>query len=147
MVPPSSHRVSRVRRYSGYSQFRSSFAYEILTLYDWASHPIRLEFRIQTAVRTPKPFPAPVWPLPISLATTLGISVDFFSSPYLDVSVQAVPSAYLCIQYAVTGSYSSRVSPFGNPRINACLRLPAAYRSSLRPSSAPGAKASSLRSL
>ena len=32
-----------------------------------------------------------VWPLPISLATTFGISVDYFSSPYLDVSVQAVP--------------------------------------------------------
>ena len=32
-----------------------------------------------------------VWPLPLSLATTHGISVDFSSSPYLDVSVQAVP--------------------------------------------------------
>ena len=32
-----------------------------------------------------------VWPLPRSLATTYGISVDFSSSPYLDVSVQAVP--------------------------------------------------------
>ena len=32
-----------------------------------------------------------VWPLPRSLATTSGISVDFSSSPYLDVSVQAVP--------------------------------------------------------
>ena len=32
-----------------------------------------------------------VWPPPISLATTFGISVDVFSWPYLDVSVQAVP--------------------------------------------------------
>ena len=40
-----------------------------------------------------------VWPLPRSLATTSGISVDFSSSPYLDVSVQAVPLLYLCIQY------------------------------------------------
>lgn len=30
------------------------------------------------------------WALPISLATTLGISVDFFSSSYLDVSVRKV---------------------------------------------------------
>ena len=30
--------------------------------------------------------------VPISLATTLGISVDFFSSAYLDVSVQQVRS-------------------------------------------------------
>ena len=31
-----------------------------------------------------------VWPLPISLAATLGISFDFSSSAYLDVSVQRV---------------------------------------------------------
>ena len=43
-----------------------------------------------------------VWPLPRSLATTSGISVDFSSSPYLDVSVQAVPPVYLLIQYTVT---------------------------------------------
>ena len=40
----------------------------------------------------------------------------------------------------------SRVSPFGYPRINGYLRLPAAFRSLSRPSSATGAKASSLRS-
>ena len=43
-------------------------------------------------VLTPKVFLLRVWPLPISLATTLGISFDFFSSAYLDVSVQQVPS-------------------------------------------------------
>ena len=51
---------------------------------------------------TPEKLLLPVWPLSISLATTLEISVDFFSSPYLDVSVQAVSPAYLCIQYTVT---------------------------------------------
>ena len=44
---------------------------------------------------TPIVFLLRVWPLPRSLATTCGISVDFFSSPYLDVSVQAVPLLYL----------------------------------------------------
>ena len=44
---------------------------------------------------TPRVFLLPVWPSPLSLATTRGISVDFFSSPYLDVSVQAVPLLYL----------------------------------------------------
>ena len=39
--------------------------------------------------------------LPISLAATLGISVDFFSCSYLDVSVRRVRLAYLCIQYAI----------------------------------------------
>ena len=46
-----------------------------------------------------------VWPLPRSLATTSGISVDFFSSPYLDVSVQAVTSVRLYLRFyrTVTG--------------------------------------------
>ena len=47
---------------------------------------------------TPEGFLPPVWPLPLSLATTNGISVDVFSSPYLDVSVQAVPLMHLLIQ-------------------------------------------------
>ena len=33
-----------------------------------------------------------VWAVPISLATTQGITIVFFSSPYLDVSVQEVGS-------------------------------------------------------
>ena len=44
---------------------------------------------------TPEILLPPVWPPPRSLATTSGISVDVFSSPYLDVSVQAVPLLYL----------------------------------------------------
>ena len=51
-----------------------------------------------------------VSPAPLSLATTRGISVDFFSSPYLDVSVRGVPYVYLCIQYTFHGS-----SPWGFP--------------------------------
>ena len=45
----------------------------------------------------------------------------------------------------MTGLYSCRIAPFGNPRINAYLRLPVAYRSLSRPSSAPSAKAFALR--
>ena len=56
------------------------------------------------SVLTPKLFLTPVWPLPISLATTLGISFDFFSSPYLDVSVREVPVLNLCIQLRIYGS-------------------------------------------
>ena len=89
MVPPSSHRVSRVRRYSGYSWPLPLFAYETVTLCGGPSHVLRLNFRVPCAVRTPGIFLLPVWPLPRSLATTSGISVDFSSSPYLDVSVQA----------------------------------------------------------
>jgi len=87
-----------------------------------------------------------VWPLPISLATTFGISVDFFSSPYLDVSVRAVPLIELCIHSMIHGLDPVWVSPFGNLRIDAYLPLPVAYRSLSRPSSAPSAKAFPLRS-
>ena len=88
----------------------------------------------------------PVWPLPRSLATTGGISVDVFSCPYLDVSVQGVPLIRL-----FDSAYDTQVLPvcvptFGNLRINAHLQLPEAYRSLSRPSSAPDAKAFPLRS-
>ena len=146
MVPPSSHRVSRVRRYSGFSWLASSFVYGSLTLYGVSSHTLRLDSSIPSAVQTPQVLLPMVWPLPLSLATTQGISFDVFSSPYLDVSVQAVPFIYLWIQYMMTGLDSGRVSPFGHPRVIACFRLTVAFRRSLRPSSAPSAKASPLRS-
>ena len=111
-----------------------------------SSHTLRLNYVLLVAVQTPEILLPPVWPLPLSLATTQGISVDVFSSPYLDVSVQAVPPIHLWIQCMVTGHDSGRVSPFGYPRITACFRLPVAFRRSLRPSSAPSAKAFSLRS-
>ena len=145
MVPPYSHRVSRVRRYSGFSWLLSVFAYETLTLFGGPSHVLLLTFSIPSAVRTPKVLLLSVWPLPRSLATTCGISVDFFSSPYLDVSVQAVPHNLLFDSQRVAGVLLQRVSPFGNPRIDDCFRLPEAYRRSLRPSSASNAKASPLR--
>ena len=118
-----------------------------LTLFRWLSQTILLDRCVHVAVRTPEVLLPLVWPLPRSLATTSGISVDFSSSPYLDVSVQAVPLIYLCIQYMMTGHDSGRIAPFGYLWINACLRLPIAYRSLLRPSSAPSAKAFPLRSL
>ena len=72
--------------------------YVTLTLFRWPSHAIPLDFQIHIAVRTPGVLLLLVWPLPRSLATTSGISVDFSSSPYLDVSVQAVPLIHLWIQ-------------------------------------------------
>ena len=121
MVPPYSHRVSRVRRYSGFGSLFDLFAYGTLTLCGWPSHTILLKSQILNAVHTPEILLLLVWPLPRSLATTYGISVDFFSSPYLDVSVQAVPYAHLCIQCTLTGYYSSRVAPFGNLRVKCLL--------------------------
>ena len=54
-------------------------------------------------------------------------------------------SEALCIQTPVPRHYSGRVPPFGHPRIKACLPLPGAYRSLLRPSSPSDAKASIVR--
>ena len=147
MVPPSSHRVSRVRRYSGSSLLLPSFAYGTLTLSRWPSHAIQLDSRMLFAVRTPSVLLLSVWPLPRSLATTYGISFDFFSSPYLDVSVQAVPLVYLFIHYTMSRHDSRRIAPFGYLWIYAYLRLPIAFRSLLRPSSAPSTKAFPLCSL
>src|SRR5574344_1170551 len=147
MVPPYSHGISRVPRYSGFSLLRFVFTYMTFTFFGRPSHTFLLIPRIHIAVHTPAVLLPPVWPLPLSLATTCGISVDFFSSPYLDVSVQAVPLIYLFIQYMMTEHNFGRIAPFGNLWIIGYLRLPTAYRSLSRPSSALGAKAFPLRSL
>ena len=147
VVHPVSHGVSRVRRYSGYQLFASSFVYGILTLCDWLSHAIRLNSTIHDAGPNPDEQCPSVWPPPRSLATTSGISVDVFSSSYLDVSVQTVPHVHLFDSMHVPGVLLQGVSPFGNPRIVAYVQLPVAYRSLSRPSSALDAKAFPLRSL
>ena len=141
MVPPSSHGIPRVPRYSGYHAPTLTFKYGTLTLFGLPSHAVLLVFVVFKVVRTPKALLLSVWPLPRSLATTYGISVDFFSSPYLDVSVQAVPHIRLFDSPHVDRFFICRVSPFGYPRVAGCFRLTVAFRRSLRPSSAPGAKA------
>ena len=73
-----------------------------------------------------------VWALPLSLAATQGISFDFSSCGYLDVSVPRV--GFLPLS-RMTEHHPRRVSPFGYPRIFARLQLPEAFRSLPRPSS------------
>ena len=131
MVPPYSHRVSRVQWYSGYSLLFFPFAYETITLCGGPSHALLLGSNIHFAVLTPAIFLQPVWPLPRSLATTCGISVDFSSSPYLDVSVQAVPHHNLWIQswlseYCSDGFPHSEI--FGSKPICGSPKLFAACR-------------------
>ena len=117
MVPPYSDQVSRVWPYSGYCAAALVFAYMALTFFGGPSHTLRLTIAVLKAVRTPEVFPPLVWPLPRSLATTYGISVDVFSSPYLDVSVQVVPSVSLFDSGYGTGVLLQWVSPFRNLRI------------------------------
>ena len=71
MVPPYSHRVSRVRRYSGNRQPRRLFAYRILTFSDWPSHAIRLNLRVLFSVPNPEGI------------STLGLASSAFARHYL----------------------------------------------------------------
>lgn len=70
-----------------------------------------------------------VCPLPLSVALTNGISIDVFSCGYCDASVFRVPSHKIAL------ASQNRGIPFRNPRFNACMRLPSAYRCLPRPSS------------
>ena len=146
MVPPASHRVSRVLRYSGSWLVQSEFRlrdYHPL----WSAFPRRSAIHLRSfASPQPRRINPSVCPLPRSLATTSGISVDFSSSPYLDVSVQAVPYVHLFDSMHVDRVLLCRVSPFGNPRVKGYFHLTAAYRRLSRPSSALSAKAFTLRS-
>ena len=58
----------------------------------------------------------------------MGISVDFFSSAYLDVSVRQVRLFNLWIQLKIVRDYSNWVAPFGYPRVNAFIQLTEAFR-------------------
>ena len=115
VVPPASDRVSRARPYSGRERSRGA------ALRLRGCHPVppacpgrsaapSLSDRAggcgaprALAPTTPAPqrpravTQAPVWAGPVSLAATPGISVDFSSSGYLDVSVPRVASApHMC---------------------------------------------------
>jgi hypothetical protein len=96
---------------------------------------------------------------PRSLAATRGVSIDFLSSGYLDVSVPRVCSfkpMYSVQKYLVQQDISSHhirryerllyqtvrwVAPFRNPWIKAYSQLPMAYRRVSRLSSPLTAKA------
>ena len=95
MVPPASHRVPRVLRYSGSGLSVFTFDYVALTLFRRPSHAVRLVTSDHDVCPQPRRINPPVWPPPRSLATTCGISVDVFSWSYLDVSVQTVPLVHL----------------------------------------------------
>ena len=87
-----------------------------------------------------------VWAVPLSLATTDGIdSLSFPADTEMFHFSACCALPRLCIHHRndfghrITGA---RVSPFGHLRIKACMPLPEAYRSLLRPSSPDDAKAS-----
>ena len=97
------------------------------------------------AVLQPRRVNTSVWAFPISLAATFGISVIYFPPGTEMVHFPGLAHTRLFYSAGCSESSSRRVSPFGHPRIKACLRLPEAYRSLPRPSSPSGAKAFTVR--
>ena len=87
MVPLYSNKITRVPLYS-----RTTLSFTLTGLSPSLASFSKL-FRLSQNC---------CWPIPCSLATTNGISIDFFSSGYLDVSVLRVISLNLCIQFKVT---------------------------------------------
>ena len=116
MVPACSHKVPRVSWYSGYRHVCFPFMYGAFTLSGWLSqnHSTRITESIMRS--EPRSARTPVWPLSISLAATLEIDkFSFSSSPYLDVSVQAVPLHTLWI-----GVWMHEVCSCGFPHSDIC---------------------------
>ena len=146
MVPPASQRVPRVHRYSGSCCSLLIFAYVALTLFGCPSHDILLTIRVASAVRNPGYIAIP------------GLASFPFARRYLGnrcfflflLLLRCFSSeGFLCIpmdSICSDGVLLRRVSPFGYLRVNGYLLLTAAFRSLSRPSSAPDAKAFSLRS-
>ena len=116
MVPAHSIKVSRVSMYSGFRHVVFPFAYGAFTLSGRLSQ--NLSARINESIMRSEPHGARtmVWPLSISLAATLEIEkFSFSSSPYLDVSVQAVPLHTLWI-----GVWMHEVCSCGFPHSDIC---------------------------
>ena len=148
MVPPASHRVPRVRWYSGTGCVVFSFKYGTLTLFGAAFQPSSSGY-LQSLLAGPQPLKSEdskFGLFPVRSPLLRKSFVIFFSSGYLDVSVHRVPSVQLWIHCTVTVLYFRRVSPFGHLWVKAYLQLTTAYRSLSRPSSALDAKAFTLRS-
>src|SRR3990167_6030548 len=94
-------------------------------------HPLRFSFPAHSTSSHHKSRQA----LPPSLAATQGISLDFFSFGYLDVSVPQVRPVTLSFQITVTIFSYGRVPPFGHLRFIARFQLTKAFRRIPRPSS------------
>ena len=154
MVLADSRRISRVLRYLGdQTGSQRAFVYRTFTF----CGPTFQTVRLACWFVTPRPC-GPLDPATPPHASVLGFRLFPFRSPLLRESnflslprgtemshFPPLASIRLCIQRMMTGHDSRRVSPFGHPRVEACLRLTGAYRSLPRPSSPSRAKASTVR--
>ncbi len=144
MVLVDSHRLSRIRRYSGESDGdRAPFVYGAITRYGVPFQNTSTRQRFCNSVQGLVPL------LPTShnpgLATPPGLTLDRFRlipfrSPLLGESrllffprgtemfqFPRFPLPVLCVQTGVTPHYGRRVSPFGHPRITAWSATPRGF--------------------
>ena len=139
MVLTDSHGISRAPCYLGYfSRHQQHFDYGVGTLYDWPFKTIRLYRSVTPAdrqINLKSPSTPNMQLLPDITHTRF--SLFRFRSPLLTESrllslpvgtemfhFPTFPLPALCVQAGVTGLASSRVSPFGNPRITVWLSTP-----------------------
>ena len=146
MVPPSSHGISRAPRYFGYCSSTFVFTYRILTFFDQPSHAVRLTIVVLNAVLNPERI-APLGLASSAFARHYSQNLGWFLFLALLRCFSSGGSPHIPIWFSIwCMCIHIRIAPFGNLRINSYLLIPAAYRSLSRPSSAPNAKAFSLRS-
>ena len=146
MVPDSSHKVSRVSWYSGIRSFLP-----VLRLRGfhplWPVFPGPFCWTSSRLLRTRTP-----------ICTHIGLGSSWFARRYFRnhfcflflrlLRCFSSPGSLYMAMYSPYSdrSFSCRVSPFRNLRVNGYLLLTVAYRSLSRLSSALSAKASTLRS-
>ena len=146
MVPPTSHKVSRVSWYFGYCLSLFVFPYGAFTLSGRLSqyrsgnseYNLLQSLTLQCTHRSLGSFPF--------ARRYSGNRVFFLFLRLLRCFSSPGSLPYVMDWRMDTWSLSRWVSPFGYLRINGYLLLPAAFRSLSRPSSALSAKASTLRS-
>ena len=137
MVLPHSHRIPRVRWYSGSRSLSLGFGYKTVTSFGATFQSLRLPSA--NANRGPYPDVINYFGLgssPFAHHYSENHLFIFSSSGYLDVSVPRVPLRKLSIYLRIPLNYKWCVPTFGYLRINAHLQLPVAFRSLSRPSSA-----------
>ena len=153
MVLADSHGISRVPRYSGTCPAsQHTFIYGAITLSGRPFQAVQLAccYGNSPALRPGRPYNPTVqarWFGLFRVRSPLLAESLLFSLPVGTEMVHfpTLPSTGLCIQPGIPRYYPWWVSPFGNRRVKACLRLTDAYRSLPRPSSTLGAKAFTVR--
>ena len=145
MVPPTSHKVSRVSWYFGYCSSLFVFPYGAFTLSGRLSqyrsgnseYNLLQSLTLQCTHRSLGSFP---------FARRYSGNRCFFLFLRLLRCFSSPGSLPYVMDWRMDDrGFLCRVSPFGNLRVSGYLLLTAAYRSLSRPSSALSAKASSLR--